>query len=381
MIEFTEEQKMLRDMVRDFAENEVLPIAAEIDKEERFPAETIEKIAKLGLLGIPIPEEFGGAGLDTISTVIVVEELAKVCASTAITVDAHITLGTMPILNFGTEQQKNKYLPALASGKYLGAFGLTEPSGGSDAGNCKTTAVLNGDEWILNGSKVFITNANYSGTFVVTAKTQNQAGDSIISAFVVERENPGLSIGKSEKKMGWRGSDTRQIFLDNARVPKENLLGDPNHGFSQFLSILDTGRICIAALANGITHAALKEALKYTQERVAFGKPIYKFQGVQFPLAKIATKLHASRLMTYSVAKKDDAKENVTKEAAMAKLFASELAMKATTQAIQALGGFGYCREYPVERYFRDAKVLEIGEGTSEVQQLVIARKLLEEFG
>jgi len=378
MFQFTDEQKMLRDMVRDFAENEVAPVAADLDKNEQFPTDIIQKAAELGLLGIPVPEKFGGVDMDVTSVMIVVEELARACASTAITVDAHITLGVMPILRFGTDEQRQKHLPALSSGEYLGAFCLTEPSAGSDAGGTKTTAVLDGKEWVLNGSKNFITNAGYAGTFVVTAKTKCNKNEGI-SAFLVEKNTQGLSIGEPEKKMGWRASDTRSVFLENVRISEDSLLGEKHHGFSQFLSILDEGRIGVASLANGITHAALSEAVNYAQERMAFGKNIYKFQAVQFPLAELFAHLEAARALTYNAARLLDEGKNVTKLAAMAKLISSDLAMKATTQAIQTLGGFGYCREYPVERYFRDAKVTQIGEGTSEVQKMVIARELLKE--
>ncbi len=373
----TEEQKMVKDMVRDFAEGEVKPYAAEIDENERFPEEVIPKLAELGLLGITIPEEYGGSGMDTVCYAIAVEELSRVCASTGITLAAHISLGTQPFVMFGTEEQKQKYIPELCDGTYLGAFGLTEPDAGSDAGGTKTTAVLDGDEYVINGSKCYITNATYAGTLVATAVTDKTKGSKGISSFVIPKDTPGYEISKKEIKMGIRGSDTVALAFDNARIPKENLLGKEGEGFKQFLTILDGGRISIAAMALGIAQGAFEEALKYSQERVQFGKPICAFQAIQFKLADMAMEIEAARHLVYHSARLKDAGKNYIRQASMAKTYASEVAVRVCNQAIQVHGGYGYSREYPVERMFRDAKICTIGEGTSEIQRMVIARTLL----
>jgi alkylation response protein AidB-like acyl-CoA dehydrogenase len=331
-------------------------------------------------MGIPIPEEYGGAGMDFVAYITAVYELGKVCASTAITMAAHTSLGTTPILLAGSEEQKEKYLPRLASGDIIGAFGLTEPEAGSDAGATKTTAVLDGNAWIINGGKIFTTNAGVAGLITVTAKAIIDGKEKGIGAFIIEAENPGLSIAPLEKKMGWKASDTRQIFFEDLRIPKENLLGKPADGFKTFLKTLTGGRISVGALSVGTAEGAYEAALKYSIEREAFGKPIHRFQSVGFKLADIATEIEASKLLVYNAAHKYNSGEDVTKEAAMAKLFASETAMRSATEAIQVFGGYGYIKEYPVERYFRDAKVLTIGEGTSEIQKIIISREITNKF-
>jgi len=376
----TEEQQMLRDMVREFAENEVASIAEEVDAEERFPTETVEQMAELGLLGICYAEEYGGAGMDNLSYIIAVEELSRVCASTGITLAAHISLGTAPIALFGTDEQKQKYLPPLCSGEKLGAFGLTEPNAGSDAGGTETTAVLDGDEWVLNGSKIFCTNGSVAGTIVCTALTEKGVGTRGISSFIVESSNPGYRVGKKERKLGIRASDTVMIHLEDCRIPKENILGKPGEGFKQFMITLDGGRISIGAMALGIAQGAMERAVKYSQERVQFGKPISAFQSIQHKLADMATEIEAARHLVYHAARLKDKGMSFSRQSAMAKLFASEVAMRTTNQAIQVHGGYGYVREYHVERMFRDAKLTEIGEGTSEIQRLVIARSLMDNF-
>ncbi|MBA7693206.1 Acyl-CoA dehydrogenase [subsurface metagenome] len=364
--------------MREFARNEVGPVADELDRESRFPDELVSKMAELGLMGIPIPQEYGGAGMDTVAYTIAVQELAKVDGSVAITVAAHTSLGTMPILLFGNKDQQKKYLPPLASGEMLGAFGLTEPEAGSDAGATRARAERKGDKFIVNGQKVFCTNAGQAGIIVITARLFDNGEDQGISTFLVEKDTPGLRLGKPEKKMGWRASDTRSLFFEEMEVPSGNLLGQPARGFRQFLQALTGGRISVGALALGTGEGAYQLALNYSQEREAFGRKISQFQSVQFSLADMATQLEAARHLVYHAAWLTDQGQHVIKEAAMAKLFASELAMRITTDAIQIHGGYGYIREYQVERFFRDAKVLEIGEGTSEVQRMVIARQILD---
>lgn len=376
--QLTEEQEMLRDMVRNFAENEVAPGAAERDEKEQFDRSLFDAMAELGLTGIPFPEEYGGAGSDYISYAIAVEELSRVCASTGVTLSAHVSLCSWPIYAYGTEEQKKKYLTPLAKGEKIGAFGLTEPSAGSDASNTKTTAVLDGDEWVLNGSKIFITNGGEAEIYVVTAVTDKSKGHRGISAFIVEKGTPGFSFGKKEEKMGIRASTTMELVFEDCRIPKENLLGELGQGFKIALSTLDGGRIGIGAQAVGIAQGALDQALKYSKERVQFGQPISSFQGIQFMLADMATKIEAARLLVYRAAYLESIGERFSKEAAMAKLFASETAMEVTIKAVQILGGYGYTREYPVERMMRDAKITEIYEGTSEVQRIVIASNLLK---
>ena len=374
---FTEEHKMLRDMVRDFARNEVKPLAQELDEKGGFPYESVKKMAELGLMGIPWDEKYGGTGMDTMALVIAIEEIGKVCPSTSATMMAHTSLGTAPIAIFGTEEQKERYLPGLASGKKIGAFGLTEPNAGSDAGNTQTRAVLNGDEYIVNGEKAFCTNAGEAAVMIFTAVMVEGGEEKGISAFVIDADTEGMSLNPPEKKMGWCGSDTRSVFFKDMHIPKSAVLGNPSKGFKQFLKTLTGGRITIGALGIGTAQGAFARALAYSQEREAFGKPIHKFQGVSFKLSDMATQIEAARHLVYYAAWKKDRGLPVIKEAAMAKLFSSETAMMVTTEAIQVLGGYGYIKEYDVERFFRDAKILEIGEGTSEIQRMIIARELI----
>lgn len=374
---FTDEHEMLKSMVQDFAKNEVEPLARELDEKGEFPRDLVKQMGELGLLGIPVPEKYGGAGMDTIAYTAAVIELAKVDASLAITMAAHTSLGTMPIVLSGSEEQKLKYVPDLASGKMLGCFGLTEPGAGSDAGATQTTAELKDGEYIINGSKIFITNAGEAGLLNLTAQVIRDGEKLGIGAFTVPMDTEGLEIMPKEKKMGWRSSDTRQLFFTNMRVPAENMIGDPAGGFRTFLKTLVGGRISVAALAVGTAEGAYERALKYSTEREAFGKPIYKFQSISFKLADMATQIEAAKLLVYHAAWLQDQGAEMLKEAAMAKLFASEVAMDVTTEAIQVFGGYGYVKEYDVERYFRDAKVLEIGEGTSEIQRIVISRQII----
>ena len=377
----SKEQLMLRKMYRDFAENEVKPLAQEIDEEERFPMETVEKMGKLGMMGIYFPKEYGGAGGDVLSYAMCVEELAKVCGTTAVIVSAHTSLCCAPIFEHGTEEQKSKYLPDLLSGKKIGAFGLTEPGAGTDAQGQQTTAVLEGDHYVLNGSKCFITNGNVADTFViiaVTGKTTDKRGRPMkeISAFIVEKDFPGFSQGKHEKKMGIRGSSTCDLIFEDCIVPKENLLGKIGQGFKIAMMTLDGGRIGIAAQALGLGEGAVLEAIKYTKERVQFGRRISQFQNTQFQLADMHTRMQAAQFLVYSAACKKQLHEDYSMDAAMAKLFAAEAASDVTRRAVQLFGGYGYTREYPVERMMRDAKITEIYEGTSEVQRMVISSHL-----
>jgi len=374
-------QELFRQMIREFAEKEVKPLAAEIDEQERFPQETVEKMAKLGIFGIPVPKKYGGAGGDNIMYSIAVEELSRCCATTGVVVSAHTSLCMSPILQFGTEEQKMKYLPKLASGEWIGAFGLTEPNAGTDAAGQQTTAVLDGDEWVINGNKIFITNAGHADVYIVIAMTDKAQGTKGISAFIVEATTPGFSIGKKELKMGIRGSATAELIFTNVRVPKANLLGQIGGGFKTAMMTLDGGRIGIASQALGIAQGALDETVKYTKERKQFGKAIAKFQNTQFQMADLKTKIEAARLLVRSAAFREDEhvkneKVNFSADAAMAKLYAAETAMEVTTKCVQYHGGYGYTREYPVERMMRDAKITEIYEGTSEVQRMVIAGKL-----
>jgi alkylation response protein AidB-like acyl-CoA dehydrogenase len=376
--ELTEEQKLIRDMVRSFAETEVAPSAAERDEAEHFDrALMFDRLAELGLTGIVFPEEYGGAGADYISYAIAVEELSRVCGSTGVTLSAHLSLCANPIYMFGTEAQKQKFLTPLAKGEKIGAFGLTEPSAGSDAGGTKTTATRDGNDWILNGAKIFITNAGEAEIYVVLARSDRAAEKHRgISAFIVEKGTPGFSFGKKEKKMGIRSSPTMELVFENCRIPGENLLGQEGQGFKVAMKTLDGGRIGIAAQALGIAQGALDATIAYTRERVQFDKPIAAFQGVSFQLADMATQIEAARLLIYQAAYKASAGLPYSQDSAMAKLFASETAMKVTTQAVQLHGGYGYTREFPVERMMRDAKITEIYEGTSEVQRVVIGAAL-----
>ena len=373
----TNEQMMIREMVRDFAVKEVKPLAIELDKEAKFSTHLFKRMGELGLLGIPFPEKYGGIGSDTIAYAIAVEEIGKACGGTGLSYAAAVSLGASPIYYFGTEEQKQQFLVPLASGDGIAAFGLTEPNAGSDAGGTKTTAVLQGDEYIINGEKCWITNATYAKTIIITAVTgKDERGKNIISALIIPAGTPGMTITSPYDKMGVRASDTTQIVLDNVRVPKNHILGDSKKGFKQFLYTLDGGRISIAALAVGLAQAAFERTLQYAKERIQFGKAISSFQAIQFKLADMAMEIELARNMVYKVAWLKDQGKPFSKESAYAKLFASEMAFRTCNQAIQIHGGYGYMREYEVERYLRDAKLLEIGEGTSEIQRLVIARQL-----
>ena len=370
---------LFEQMIKDFALNEVKPLAQEIDEQERFPAETVEKMAKLGLLGIVIPKAYGGAGATYREYIFAVEELSKYCGTTGVILSAHTSLCAAPILEYGTEEQKRKYLPDLATGRKLGAFGLTEPNAGTDASNQQTVAVEMDDHYLLNGSKIFITNAGEAEVYVVIAVTGKGPKGPEMTAFIVEKAFPGFSFGKHEKKMGIRGSATRELIFENVKVPKENLLGKRGDGFKIAMKTLDGGRVGIAAQALGIAEGALEETVAYVKQRKQFGRPISAFQNTQFQLADMATKVAAARALVYIAA---DAKQNklptLSVNAAQAKLFASETAMEVTTKAVQLHGGYGYTREYPVERMMRDAKITEIYEGTSEVQRMVISGAMLK---
>ncbi|MBO0998849.1 acyl-CoA dehydrogenase [Bacillus sp. SD075] len=372
----TEEHEMIRKMVRDFAQNEVAPTAAERDEEERFDREIFDKMAELGLTGIPWPEEYGGIGSDYLAYCIAIEELSRVCASTGVTLSAHTSLAGWPIYKFGSEEQKQKYLRPMAQGEKIGAYGLTEPSSGSDAGGMRTTAKLVGDEYIISGSKIFITNGGIADTYVVFALTDPESKQKGTSAFIIEKDFPGFSVGKKEKKLGIRSSPTTEIIFDECRVPKENLLGEEGEGFKIAMMTLDGGRNGIAAQAVGIAQGALDAAVDYAKERVQFGKPISAQQGIGFKLADMATGVEASRLLTYQAAWLESVGLPYGKESAMSKLFAGDTAMKVTTEAVQVFGGYGYTKDYPVERYMRDAKITQIYEGTQEIQKLVISRMI-----
>jgi len=377
--ELTEEQQMIRETVRDFAENEIMPIAAEVDQEGEFPAENFRRMAELGLLGLPWPEEYGGAGGDTVSYAIAAEEISRACGSHGLSYAAHISLGSAPIFLFGTEEQKRKFLTPLARGDAIGALGLTEPEAGSDAGSTKTTAVLDGNEWVLNGAKSLITNGPIAQIVIVIAKTDPSAGGSHgISSFILETDAPGFSVGKLEDKMGLKGSPTSQLFFEDCRIPKENILGKEGEGFRQILEVLDGGRISIGAMALGLGQAALEAAIQYANERQQFGRPLAEFQAIQWMIADAATQLEAARLLVLKAACLEDEGKRFTKEAAMGKLFASEAAELACFNALQIHAGYGYTKDYPVERFYRDNRLTQIGEGTSEIQRLVIARQVLD---
>jgi alkylation response protein AidB-like acyl-CoA dehydrogenase len=397
---FTEQHLATREMVRQFARDEVSPTAAKHDADASFPWENIRKMGELGLLGVPWPEELGGAGLDLLSFMIVIHELAKVDASHGLTVSAHTTLGTSPIVRFGTDEQRRRFVPFLASGRVMGGFGLTEPEAGSDAAGTRTTAVRRGNCYLLNGVKRFITHGGVGEIFVVTAVTDPSKGTKGISSFIVTKETndregakragvghepslpvmPGFRAGKKEDKLGWRASDTCELILEDVEVPIENLLGAEGQGFVNFMKTLDNGRIGIAALSLGIAEGAFEQALKYTSTRRQFGKAVVEFQGVQFQLSDMATEIEAGKHLMYHAAWLAQHGRPFTKEAAMAKLYCSELSMRATIAAVQLHGGYGYTKDYPVERYMRDAKICEIGEGTSEIQRIVIARQLLKDL-
>ena len=395
---FQEHHLATREMVRAFARTEIAPVARQFDDAQEFPWDNVKKMADLGLLGIPWSEEMGGAGLDSMCFIIAIEELARVCASHSITISAHTTLGTSPIVSFGSDAQRKRFVPKLASGSVLGGFGLTEPNAGSDAGGTQTHAVKKGSSYILNGTKRFITHGGVGEVFIVTAVTDPTKGTRGISSFILTKETcdlervknlgmghdatlpamKGFRSGKKEDKLGWRASDTRELIFEDVEVPAENLLGEEGRGFINFMKTLDAGRIGIASLSLGVAQGAFDEAVKYTSERKQFGKPIATFQGVNFQLADMATELEAARHMVYHAAWLAQNGYPYGPEAAMAKLFASELAMRATITAIQLHGGYGYTKDYPVERMMRDAKIGEIGEGTSEIQRMVIARHILK---
>ena len=369
----TKEQELVKQMVKNFALNEVKPIAAEVDETEKFPIDNVKKMGELGMMGIPFPKEYGGAGGDVLSYILTVEELSKVCATTGVIVSAHTSLSAGAINDFGTEEQKQKYLVPLAKGEKIGAFGLTEPGAGTDAAGQQTTAVLEGDHYVLNGSKIFITNGGVADIFVIFAMTDKKQGTRGISAFIVEKSFPGFSIGKVEEKLGIRGSSTTELIFENCIVPKENLLGKEGKGFGMAMKTLDGGRIGIAAQALGIAEGAYEEAIKYMKERKQFGRNLGAFQGLQWMIAEIDTKIEAARHLVYKAAWLKQNKLPYTVDAARAKLFAAEVAMEVTTKAVQIHGGYGYTKDYPVERMMRDAKITEIYEGTSEVQKMVIS--------
>lgn len=375
--QLTKEQEFVRKMVREFATNEVEPLAAEIDQEHRFPVETVEKMAKYGLLGVPFPTEYEGAGGDHISYAITVEELSRVCASTGVICSAHTSLCCWPIFNWGNEEQKKKYLPDLLSGRKLGAFGLTEPGAGTDAAGQQTRAVLEGDNWVLNGSKVFITNGGYADTFVVMAMTDKSKGTRGISAFIVEKGDEGFSIGKTEDKLGICASSTTELIFQNCKIPQDRLLGEVGQGFKVAMSTLDGGRIGIASQALGIAQGALDVIVDYMKARKQFGKRLSDMEALRFDIAEMATRIEAARLLIYQAADMKDKHLAYGPKSAMAKLFAAETAMYVTTKCVQLHGGYGYTKDYPVERMMRDAKITEIYEGTSEVQKIVIAASVL----
>ncbi|SDH88450.1 butyryl-CoA dehydrogenase [Alteribacillus persepolensis] len=375
----SDEQEMLRKMVRDFANNEVAPTAKERDEQERFDRSLFEQMAELGLTGIPWPEKYGGIGADYISYVIAVEELSRVCASTGVTLSAHLSLASWPIYTFGTEQQKQTYLKALAEGEKIGAYGLTEPGSGSDAAAMKTTAKKDGSTYVLNGSKIFITNGGAADVYIVFALTSPEKKHKGVSAFIVEKDFPGFSIGKKEEKLGIRSSPTTEIIMENCRVPEGNLLGEEGEGFKIAMKTLDGGRNGIAAQAVGIAQGALDAATEYAKERKQFGRSIASMQGISFKLADMATKIEAARLLTYQAAFRESESLSYGKESAMSKLFAGDTAMEVTTEAVQVFGGYGYTKEYPVERFMRDAKITQIYEGTNEIQRVVISNMLLND--
>jgi len=374
----TKEQEMIKKMVREFTVNEVEPIASEIDEEERFPEETVKKMSKLNLMGLTIPKEYGGVYVDGVSYAIVIEELSRRCASTGCVTAVHNSIASFPSIKYGTEDMKKKYLPKMATGEFIGAFSLTEPNAGTDAGGLQTVAEKDGDDYIINGTKIFVTNGPQAGVVNIIAKTDKSKGTRGISCFLVEGSNPGLSIGVIETKMGIRGSHQCEFVLKDCRVPKEALIGSEGMGFKIAMEALDHGRVGIAAQALGIAQGALDEAVKYSQEREQFGRPLAKFQAIQWMLADMETEINAARFLVYSAAAKKTEGKRFSKEAAMAKLYASEVAGRAVNKAVQIHGGYGYTRDYPVERYFRDQKITEIYEGTSEVQRMVISGALLK---
>ena len=377
-LELNEQQKMIQKMVREFAEKEIAPVAADLDKKAEYPTKILQKMAKLGLLGIIIPTEYGGAGLDTISYAIVIEEISRKCASTGVITSVHNSLVSWPIMKYGTEEQKKKYLPILAKGEKIGAFAGTEPNAGSDLGAMRTSAELKGDKYIINGDKTFITSGSEAGILIVFAVTDKNAGSKGISAFIVENTFKGFKVGSIFDKMGINANHVSELVFENMEVPKENLLGKEGEGFKIALSTLDGGRVGIGAQAVGIAQACLDESIEYAKQRQQFGRPISSFQAIQWMIADMATRIEAARYLVYNAAYKKDKGERISKEAAMAKLFASETAVEAAIKAVQIHGGYGYTKEYTVERLFRDSKITEIYEGTSEIQRLVIANSLLK---
>ena len=373
---YTSEQKMLKNMVSEFAQKEIKPIAHETDRDEKFPWDTIRKMGQLGLMGMTVPPEYGGSKIDAVSYMIALEEIGKVCGSTGLTVEAHNSLGVGHIFERGNEEQRRKYIPNLLNGNGVAAWALTEPNAGSDAASLQTTAVLEGDEWVLNGSKQFITSGSVADVITVMAKTDKTKGARGISAFVVEKGTDGLIYGGEEEKMGLRGSLTSQLVLEDCRIPKENMIDEPGIGFIGAMQILDRGRTAVGALAVGLAQGALEECIEYSKQREQFGRPISKFQAIQWKIADMATEIDAARLLVHRAAYLEDQGQPFGKEASMAKLYASEIAVKAAVEAVQIHGGYGYTKEYAVERFFRDVKLYTIGEGTSEVQRMVIAKHL-----
>lgn len=373
---FSEQQKLFQKVIREFCEKELKPIASKIDQEEYFPFDLYKKMGKMGLMGMTVPQDFGGAGIDKVSYMIALEEISRFCGSTGLTVEAHNTLGCGYIYEHGSEEQCKKYLPNYTNGEGFIALAITEPNAGSDVAGLQTTAVLDKDEWVINGTKQFITSGDIAGVTIVMAKTDKDKGAKGISAILVEKDIKGFKVGQLEDKLGLRGSRTAELIFEDCRVPKENLLGEKNKGFYGVMDTLDRGRTAVGAMSVGIARGALEDSLEYANQRQQFGRPIGKFQAIRWMIADMATEVDAARLLVYRAAFLEDQKLSYTKEAAMAKLFASEIAMRATNKAIQIFGGYGYIKEYPVERYFRDVKLCQIGEGTSEVQRIVIAKRL-----
>ncbi len=372
----TEEQKLFQKTVRKFCEKEIKPLASKIDKEEYFPWDMYKKMGKLGLMGMTVPKKYGGAGIDKICYMIALEEISRLCGSTGITVEAHNTLGIGYIYEAGTEEQRKKYLPRLTGGEAFAALAITEPNAGSDVGGIQTTAVIDGDEWVLNGTKQFITSGDIAEAVIVMAKTDKTKGTKGISAFIVEKDTPGFKVGQLEDKLGLRGSRTAELIFEDCHVPKENILGEKDKGFYGVMDTLDHGRTAVGAMSVGIARGALEDSIAYVKQREQFGRPIGKFQAIQWMIADMATEIDAARLLVYRAAYLEDNNMSFSKEAAIAKLFASEIAMRATRNAIQIHGGYGYMRDRPLERYFRDIKLCQIGEGTSEIQRIVIAKRL-----
>ena len=372
----TEEQKLFQKTVRKFCEKEIKPLASKIDKEEYFPWDMYKKMGKLGLMGMTVPKKYGGAGIDKICYMIALEEISRLCGSTGITVEAHNTLGIGYIYEAGTEEQRKKYLPRLTGGEAFAALAITEPNAGSDVGGIQTTAVIDGDEWVLNGTKQFITSGDIAEAVIVMAKTDKTKGTKGISAFIVEKDTPGFKVGQLEDKLGLRGSRTAELIFEDCHVPKENILGEKDKGFYGVMDTLDCGRTAVGAMSVGIARGALEDSIAYVKQREQFGRPIGKFQAIQWMIADMATEIDAARLLVYRAAYLEDNNMSFSKEAAIAKLFASEIAMRATRNAIQIHGGYGYMRDRPLERYFRDIKLCQIGEGTSEIQRIVIAKRL-----